>query len=121
MLDEQQDHARSEKEEDELGERVGRPRVPECVNDRGHDQKHQGGSDRVTAVEARPDRVRHVGDEEAEEDLRVGKRHVRDLEHRAVASSISYPADGGRDADPGCLKSPWARPYNSTGDLVKFT
>jgi hypothetical protein len=39
MFDEQQDDAGTEEEEDELGERIGRRRVPERIDHGGHDQK----------------------------------------------------------------------------------
>jgi hypothetical protein len=39
VVDEQEEHARAEQEEDELGECVGGPGVSQRVHDGGHDQE----------------------------------------------------------------------------------
>jgi len=76
VLDEQQNHSTGQEEEDELRERIRRRDVPGGIDDRGDDQKREGGPDRISPVESGPYGVGKVGDQEGDED-----RGVRDV-HR---------------------------------------
>jgi hypothetical protein len=76
VVDEEEHDAGPEQEEDVLGQGVGRPRVADRIHDRGDDQQSERGRDGEAGVEPSPHRVEHVGDEEAQEDLGVRKRHA---------------------------------------------
>ncbi len=76
MVGQEQHDTRSEQEEDVLRESVRGPGVPACIDDGGDHQQGERRADEIPSVEARPERVDHVRDQEAEEDLCVGKRHA---------------------------------------------
>jgi len=83
VLDEEQDHATGQEKEDKLRERIRRRYISGRIDDRGDDQEREGGPYRISPVEAGPDGIGKVGDEEGDEDQGVRDDHRARVE-RAV-------------------------------------
>jgi len=92
VLDEEEQHPSREKEEDELGERVGGVGVARGVHHGRNHEQRQRRSDRVTAVEPGPDRVGEIGDEQADKDRGVGDIHRASPDRGWGLLSIARPA-----------------------------
>jgi hypothetical protein len=81
VFDEQEDHPAREEEEDVLRKRVRGIDVTGRVDHRRDHQEDEGGPDRIPTVQAGPDRVGQIGDEETDKD-----RSVRNVHRSSVGS-----------------------------------